>query len=144
MLLMRIPAVILLFFLMSFLSVFSTERVGSDENGDGRDDTWTVFEDGKRKAIYYDSNFDGNVNYAHIFDKEEVMVEERLDFNHDGNMDDFYFYAEGVLIRREIDSNYDGKVDVWVHVEEGVYIRRYEQDLDFDGEIDKVKDFSEE
>jgi hypothetical protein len=128
---------------MFVLSVFPTERVGSDENGDGREDTWTVFEEGKRKAVYYDSNFDGNINYAHIFDKDGLMIEERLDFNHDGHMDDFYFYDEGVLIRREIDTNFDGKIDVWVHLEEGVYIRRYEQDLNFDGKIDKVKDFSE-
>ena len=65
-----------------------------------------------------------------------------MDFNHDGMMDDFYFYANDVLIREELDTNYDGAIDLWVFLHRGVYVERYERDTDFDGIPDIVKDYA--
>jgi hypothetical protein len=68
---------------------------------------------------------------------------EVLDYNHDGEMDDIYFYRKGVLVERAIDSNYDGLVDLWVYIEEGVYIAYFERDTDYDGRMDELKRYSE-
>ena len=94
-------------------------------------------------SITSDRDNDGSIDYVLQFDENGTKVYEELDFNFDGEMDDFYFYKEGVLSKREIDTNYDENVDVWVYLHEGVYIERYERDLDYDGTVDQVKDFSE-
>lgn len=90
-----------------------------------------------------DRDKDGNIDYVLRYDEWGVKISEEIDFNYDGVMDDFYYYSSGVLQLREIDTNYDEKIDVWVYIRKGVYIERYERDLDFDGKIDQVKDFSE-
>jgi hypothetical protein len=92
--------------------------------------------------IEFDRNNDGLIDYfIRHNDKGEKLYEE-LDFNYDGEMDDFYYYTRGILEKREIDSNYDMQVDIWVYIHEGVYIIKYERDTDYDGEIDQVRDFS--
>jgi len=89
----------------------------------------------------YDSNHDGNVDYIVRSDDTGAKVMEALDYNHDGIMDDLYFYADGIIIKREVDSNFDMNIDLWVYIKNGSLIEKYEQDLDFDGIIDKVKLF---
>ncbi len=93
------------------------------------------------EGIRTDTNEDGQIDYIVFFDEDGYRSGEELDYNHDGFMDDFYFYARDVLIRREIDSNYDRRIDIWVYIAEGVYVERYERDTDFDGEVDKVKEY---
>ena len=88
-----------------------------------------------------DSNDDGLIDYILIVDGQNLKFAEKLDFDYDGIMDDFYYYKKGIMIRREIDSNYDGEIDIWVYIKEGVYIEMYKRDLDFDGKIDLVKEF---
>ncbi len=92
----------------------------------------------------FDYNTDGNIDYLVRLNADGVKVMESIDFNKDGEMDDLYFYSDGIIVRREIDSNYDMKIDVWVYIIDGSYIEKYEQDLDFDGIIDKVKIFGGE
>jgi hypothetical protein len=92
----------------------------------------------------FDSNTDGNIDYLVRTNIDGDKVMESIDFNFDGEMDDLYFYSEGIIIRREIDSNFDLKIDVWVYIKDGSFIEKYEQDLDFDGLIDKVKIFGGE
>ncbi len=89
----------------------------------------------------YDSNHDGHVDYIVRSNETRVKVMEALDYNHDGIMDDLYFYRDGLIVRREVDSNFDMKIDLWVYIKNGSIIEKYEQDLDFDGIIDKVKLF---
>ncbi len=92
----------------------------------------------------FDSNTDGNIDYLVRTNIDGDKVMESIDFNFDGEMDDLYFYSEGIIVRREIDSNFDLKIDVWVYIKDGSFIEKYEQDLDFDGLIDKVKIFGGE
>lgn len=92
----------------------------------------------------FDSNTDGYIDYLVQTNMDGVKVMESIDFNHDGEMDDLYFYSKGIIVRREIDSNFDMKIDVWVYIKDGSLIEKYEQDLDFDGIIDKVKIFGNE
>lgn len=95
-------------------------------------------------SLEVDSNENGQVDYlikTNIETGDKMM--EVLDYNHDGEMDDFYFYRKGVLVERAIDSNYDGMVDLWVYIEEGVYIAYFERDNDFDGRMDELKRYSE-
>ena len=92
----------------------------------------------------FDSNTDGSADYLVRTNMDGTKVLESIDFNHDGKMDDLYFYLKGIIVRREIDSNFDMKIDVWVYIKDGSFIEKYEQDLDFDGIIDKVKIFGDE
>jgi hypothetical protein len=89
----------------------------------------------------FDSNNDGEVDYLIRTGRDGAKIMESIDFNHDGNMDDLYFYTDGIIIRREVDSNFDMNIDIWVYIKDGNLIEKYEQDLDFDGNIDKVKTF---
>ncbi len=92
----------------------------------------------------YDSNKDGNIDYFVRISPDGDKIMESIDFNHDGQMDDLYFYSKGIIVRREIDSNFDLNIDIWVYIKDGNLIEKYEQDLDFNGDIDKVKIFGGE
>ena len=91
--------------------------------------------------IELDKNKDGKIDGTMLLDDKGAKLFEELDFNYDGEMDDFCFYSGGVLIREEIDTNFDGFIDMWVYLLKGVYVERYERDTNFDGIIDKVKKY---
>jgi hypothetical protein len=111
-----------------------------DSNSDGLADQWYEMSEGRIEKVSMDRNFDTVIDYNVEYGMGHQKVYEELDFNHDGQMDDFYFFEEGKLIRQEIDSNFDGAVDVWVYLD-GMYILKYEIDKDFDGTVDFVKDY---
>jgi len=125
---------LIIIFLVSSINIFANARV---INVDKIMSSLNV----KTYEEKFDSNHDGNIDYIVKSDDAGVKVMEALDFNHDGMMDDFYFYGDGIIIRREVDSNFDMKIDLWVYIKDGSLIEKYEQDLDFDGVIDKVKIF---
>jgi hypothetical protein len=91
--------------------------------------------------VELDRNGDGKVDYRVYYDRSGRVSREELDFDFDGTMDTFYYYAGGVLQRQEIDTNGDGKIDLWVYVVDGQYIQRYERDTNGDGKPDLVKSF---
>lgn len=115
-----------------------------DKNGDGKPDTWIIQEEDNVICLKMDTNFDGHVDYLLRTDEENKKIYEEVDFNHDGSMDDYYYYVGGILDRRELDSNYDGDVDIWVYLYQGVYIRKYARDTDYDGVADVEKDYTPE
>ena len=92
----------------------------------------------------YDSNGDGKIDFLEKSDEDGNKIMEIIDFNHDGTMDDFYYFSDGIITLRKIDSNFDKKIDVWVYIKEGKYIEKYERDLDYNGSIDQVKIFGDE
>ena len=99
--------------------------------GEGKPTTW----------IELDRNKDGRTDQAMLLDQKGLKIYEELDYNFDGEMDDFCYYAGGVLVREEIDTNFDGKIDIWVFLQKGIYIERYMRDTDFDGVIDIDKKY---
>jgi len=125
-----------------FLPAFAQDD-GDDTNGDGQPDRWIKSAGGYIEEISIDRDYDGIVDYLTVYDEEFRKIEEQLDFNYDGMMDDYYFYTADKMYRREIDTNFDGKVDVWVYLD-GIYIMKYEKDTDFDGKIDLTEDYTEE
>ena len=113
-----------------------------DSNSDGKADQWYELSAGQIEKVSMDRNFDTVIDYNVEYDLGHQKLYEEMDFNHDGRMDDFYYYEDGKLVRQEIDSNFDGAVDVWVYLD-GMYILKYEMDSDFDGNIDLVKDYEQ-
>ena len=122
---------------------FVCAEEGFDENGDGKVDKWIETDAEGNLSIKMDTDADGIVDYFVKYSEDREKILEEMDYNHDGSMDDFYYYSHGVLERREIDSNADGKIDIWVFLDQGVYVSRYLWDKDFDGEVDLVKDFGD-
>ncbi len=122
-------------------SLYATTIREIDENSDGVTDQWIEVIDSTTTKMSKDRDFDGRPDYVLVYDERARKISETLDFNFDGNMDDFYFYEGGVLVRREIDTDFNDRIDLWVHVYEGVYLSRVERDLDGDGEIDFVKEY---
>jgi len=113
-----------------------------DTNNDGKTDIWVeeLAEDGY--IISTDTSYDGNIDSKLVMDKMKLTTYEESDFNLDGVMDNFYYYENGFIIRQEVDSNYDQMIDVWVYItNDGTAIYRYEKDIDYDGKVDKIKDF---
>jgi hypothetical protein len=113
-----------------------------DSNSDGKADQWYEVSAGRIEKVSMDRNFDAVIDYNVQYDLGHQKVYEEMDFNHDGQMDDFYYFEGGKLIRQEIDSNFDGAVDIWVYLD-GMYILKYEMDRDFDGTIDLIKDYEQ-
>ena len=97
----------------------------------------------KTTQIDLDRNNDGKTDHILLLDEKGQKLFEELDYNFDLQMDDFCLYEKGVLVKELIDTNFDGKIDMWVYIQNGVYIERYERDTDFDGIIDKVKQFGQ-
>lgn len=106
-------------------------------------DSFNAIEEGLPKEPY-DSNGDGKVDFLEKQNEDGKKIMEMIDFNHDGIMDDFYYFTDGIITLRKIDSNFDQKIDVWVYIKEGKYIEKYERDLDYDGNVDQVKVFGKE
>jgi hypothetical protein len=93
----------------------------------------------------FDTSGDGNIDYIVISDHDGNKRYEMLDYDRDGEMDDFCVYGgEGKLLRRAIDSNSDGMLDIWVFIKDGAYVEELRQDTDFDGVVDKVTKYGEE
>lgn len=90
-----------------------------------------------------DRNSDGSIDYAVRINDDLFKEREALDHNHDGKMDDFYFYSNEVLQRQELDTNYDGSIDLWVFLKDGVYVERYERDTNHNGVADEIRDYDE-
>jgi hypothetical protein len=90
----------------------------------------------KNSVLEQDSDGDGRPDYALHYDAAGSLSREELDYNLDGRMDDFRYYARGVPVREEIDSDFDGRIDIWVTILDGQYIERYERDTDGDGKPD--------
>ncbi len=139
---MKIRTCLIIFLLLIIqINVFASVEYTSDQNNDGEPDQWFVIEEGIILRIDSDRNYDGIIDHILIYNDKGIKEYEELDYNYDGIMDDFYYFEDGQLSRREIDSNYDEQIDIWVELEDGKYIKRMEQDTDFDGERDVIKEY---
>ncbi|QEN03609.1 hypothetical protein EW093_02475 [Thiospirochaeta perfilievii] len=133
--------IILLIFTLSVSSVLFADY-SLDSNSDGILDIWVEELEDNSIIISSDTNFDGNVDKKLAMNGAKLTLYEETDYNLDGIMDNFYFYEDGFVVRQEVDSNYDLKIDIWVYItNDGKSISSYEKDLDFDGVVDKVKEF---
>jgi hypothetical protein len=135
-------AIIVILALCAAGILFASPGNSVDSNSDGKADQWYEVSAGRIEKVSMDRNFDTVIDYNVEYDLGHLKVYEEMDFNHDGQMDDFYYFEDGKLIRQEIDTNFDGDVDVWVYLD-GMYILKYEMDSDYDGNIDLVKDYEQ-
>ncbi len=120
-------------------SVFANTGTNADRpRALHRDQIFDVSEYGAGWTLI-DRNRDGTVDYAAMFDARNRKVIEAIDHNHDGFMDNFYFFEGGILVRQEIDTNNNGRVDLWVFLSDGIYVRKYERDTNHDGIPDVIR-----
>ncbi|GEM_PF-691896 len=138
--LLTLISVILLFSAVR-MPIMSAEEEKEDLSIDSMVSFFYELED-TEPALELDSNNDGEIDYLVKTGVDGEKEMEVLDYNHDGKMDDFYIYDSGVLEQRAIDSNSDGMIDIKVYLEEGVYILHYEEDSNFDGEMDVQKRYA--
>ncbi|POR03283.1 hypothetical protein AU468_05345 [Alkalispirochaeta sphaeroplastigenens] len=110
--------------------------------GDESFPLWPV-EDYGSGWILGDRNSDGTTDYALRLDDRGEKKYEAVDHNHDGIMDNFYFYSRGVLERQEIDTNFDGNIDLWIFMDDGVHVRGFDRDTNHDGQVDLVRRYGE-
>lgn len=96
-----------------------------------------------RSWILGDTSGDGRTDYALQMDDRGRKKMEAVDHNNDGFMDNFYIYENGVLQMQKLDTNHDGQIDLWIFMYRGVYIREYQRDTNHDGTIDLVRTFGE-
>ncbi len=108
-----------------------------------RQETYASFSSIKTSKLEFDRNKDGKIDHIMILDEKGKKLYEELDYNFDDRMDDLCFYTNGVLQSEWIDTNFDGKIDLWVYLKNGIYVDRYEKDTDYDGVVDKVKQFGQ-
>ncbi|MCX7788267.1 MAG: hypothetical protein N2442_11290 [Spirochaetes bacterium] len=108
-----------------------------------RQETFSSFSSIKTSRLEFDRNKDGKIDHVMILDEKGRKLYEELDYNFDGRFDDLCFYTNGVLQSEWIDTNFDGKIDLWVYIKNGVYVDRYERDTNYDGVVDKVKQFGQ-
>ena len=127
--------------ILTVVSFAAAEVITSDQNSDGKADLWFTMQGELLIEYSADRNYDGMMDQKVLFDKDGMVQYEELDFNWDGQMDDFYFFKNGMLIRQEIDSNYDDRIDLWIFIHRGMYIERVERDTDFDGVVDRIKKY---
>ncbi|MBN2834982.1 MAG: hypothetical protein JXR48_08450 [Candidatus Delongbacteria bacterium] len=130
-------------FLLLFISVILFANYSMDSNKDGKDDIW--IKEGKEEIIISsDKDFNGSIDSNLTLDSLKRTVFEETDYNQDGIMDNFCYYEDGFIVRQEVDSNFDQIVDIWVYIKNnGKFIYKYEKDVDFDGVVDKIKEFEE-
>ena len=65
------------------------------------------------------------------------------DGNDDGSADIWFYYENGRATRVEEDTNKDGNVDVWEFYDASEALVRKEEDYDYDGVADVIKDLRE-
>lgn len=135
----------LLFFFLCMLAVLSPLFAASAEVDVERirQETYASFSSLKTSRLEFDRNKDGKIDHIMILDEKGKKLYEELDYNFDNRMDDLCFYTNGVLQTEWIDTNFDGKIDLWVYLKNGVYVDRYERDTNYDGVVDKVKQFGQ-
>jgi hypothetical protein len=135
-------AIILIICFCAVSVVHAAPGTAVDSNNDGQADQWYQMSAGQIEKVSMDRNFDTVIDYIVEYGLGHKKLYEELDFNHDGQMDDFYYYEDGKLVRQEIDSNFDGAVDLWVYLD-GMYILKYEMDSDYDGSVDVTRDYQQ-
>jgi len=134
-----------LFFILYMATVFTPLFSASAEVDVERirQETYASFSSIKTSKLEFDRNRDGKSDHVMILDEKGRKLYEELDFNFDGRMDDLCFYTNGALQSEWIDTNFDGRIDLWVYLKNGVYVDRYERDTNYDGVVDKVKQFGQ-
>lgn len=137
---MIIRKIIVLTLLLNTVNIYSDYSL--DTNNDGFDDIWVEEKAEEGYIVSTDTNFDGKIDSILTMNEMKISIYEETDYNLDGVMDNFYYFEDGFVVRQEVDSNYDNAIDVWVYVtNDGKAISRYEKDLDYDGIVDKIKEF---
>ncbi len=127
--------------LLLFFPLICGAVTSYDTNEDGIADKWIEDSPDGHKRIEVDSDYNGIVDRVIRFDSEGKTDYEEYDFDLDGIIDTFYYYGELGLEHQEIDSNGDSKIDIWVYLFEGQYMQSYKRDVNFDGEIDIIKEY---
>jgi len=133
-----------MFFLFFFTILMQIPAKTWDNNHNGIIEKKVFVNEDGQLEILIDKAEDGSWDYRTLYDDNGSVFAEELDYNNDGQMDDFRIYQNGVITMHLIDSNYDGQVDIWIDIDRGKYINSVRKDTNFDGTADYEEVFNEE
>jgi hypothetical protein len=83
-----------------------------DLDFDGRFDSWTYYQGGKKVREEMDVNHDRRPDFTKYFEGDR-LVRIELDTNHDGKVDQWEYYENGKLDRIGYDTTGSGRADKW-------------------------------
>ncbi len=98
----------------------------TDRNGDGLDDVFYE-DDGAYNYVLFDNNFDGQVDESWRYNRDNVLLSAKLDYDFDGTLDSEHMYEGINATDIYTDSNGNGVPDIYTKMEggTGVYTERY-------------------
>lgn len=110
-----------------------------DNNGDGVQDAWAEYADGRLILIKQDNNFDGKPDQWSYY-REDVISRSDYDTNFDGQIDQEEYFKNGMLYKGKRDTDHNGKIDDWIEYDQGM-ATNYKSDNDGDGRVDEWGSF---
>jgi hypothetical protein len=104
-----------------------------------------VYGEGRLARVELDENGDGKIDLWNFFDPDKRLEKQEQDEDYDGRIDIWVVLdpASGKELRVLRDGNSDGKADSWRTNDPSGATLRLEEDKDFDGEPDRVVEFTD-
>jgi hypothetical protein len=110
--------------------------VSEDVDGDGKDDTWTTYRDGRAVGSVQDIDGDGRSDLWNEFDSRGAVSVQRADTDFDGRVDSWATFRGLRTVSASQDRNRDGRPDRWTRYDDAGQASSEDEDNDFDGEPD--------
>ena len=114
-----------------------------DHDYDGVGDAWHYYKEGFKERVELDKNHDTKIDSWEYYDQQGEINRTEYDLDYDGEVDYWEYYKDRLFYRAETDANRDGQVDVWQHFDSLGRLNKVECDIDFDGKVDYWEYFEE-
>ncbi len=116
--------------------------VETDSNRDGKADSWTYFDKGRKTKVEMDIDNDGKADVVNnfVYGPGGELIKIETDNNKDGKADQISCFVNGILDKEESDADYNGAMESVTYFRDGKQ-EKSEIDLNGDGKPDVVKTY---